>query len=148
MNSDMMTIGKLAEVCHVNVDTLRYYERIKLLFPDNRTPSGYRIYGEKAKHRVLFIRKAQSLGFTLNEISKLLRYDGSTVFSADVIRQLTEKKLAQHKKKIEELIIVEDILDSLMNQCTNAAPTQICPIIEYLNKNNDSELINQTFSNV
>ena len=66
------TIGHLAKAVGVNIQTVRYYERLKLLSPSVRRPSGYRVYGENEERRLRFIRNAQSLGFTLHEIEELL----------------------------------------------------------------------------
>lgn len=66
------TIGKLADAANVGTDTLRYYERKGLVFPEGRTASGYREYGAEAVRRVKFIKKAQGVGFTLAEINRLL----------------------------------------------------------------------------
>ena len=66
------TIGQLAKVVDVNVQTVRYYERLRLLSPSARRPSGYRVYGEEEERRLRFIKNAQALGFTLHEIGELL----------------------------------------------------------------------------
>lgn len=67
-----LTIGRLAKAVGVNIQTVRYYERLRLLGPSARRPSGYRIYGEDEERRLRFIKNAQALGFTLQEIAELL----------------------------------------------------------------------------
>ena len=68
----MLTIGTLAKEVGVNIETVRYYERLKLLTPTDRKPSGYRLYDGEALTRLRFIKNAQALGFTLHEITELL----------------------------------------------------------------------------
>jgi DNA-binding transcriptional MerR regulator len=70
---DGLTIGRLAGACGVSRDTVRFYERERLLPPARRTASGYRLYGEDEARRVRFIRRAQSMGLTLDDIRELLR---------------------------------------------------------------------------
>src|SRR2546428_14176958 len=67
-----VTIGRLAKTIGVNVQTIRFYERRRLLSPTTRTPSGYRVYGVEEVRRLRFIRNAQALGFTLEEIAGLI----------------------------------------------------------------------------
>lgn len=68
----MGAIGQLAKAVGVNIQTVRYYERLRLLGPSARRPSGYRIYGKDEEWRFRFIRNPQALGFTLHEIEELL----------------------------------------------------------------------------
>ncbi len=70
---DGLTIGDLAERCGVSRDTLRFYERERLLMPPRRSASGYRLYGEADAARIQFIRRAQATGLTLDDIRELLR---------------------------------------------------------------------------
>src|SRR5713101_4209048 len=67
-----MTIGQLAKEGGVNIETVRYYERLQLLTPTARKPSGYRLYSDDVVRRLRFIKNAQALGFTLEEIAGLL----------------------------------------------------------------------------
>ena len=66
------TIGQLAKAVGVNIQTVRYYERLRLFGPSARRPSGYRTYGEDEERRLRFIKNAQALGFTLHEIEEFL----------------------------------------------------------------------------
>ena len=65
------TIGKLAKAAHVRIDTIRFYEKLGLLSPQRR-PSGFREYSEHDRERLVFIRRARALGFSLDEISRFL----------------------------------------------------------------------------
>ena len=73
----MLTIGRLASACDVNIDTIRYYERKNILQPNGRTDAGYRLYSQDSIARLNFVRGAQTLGFTLSEIAELLDLQSS-----------------------------------------------------------------------
>ena len=75
---DSFRIGEVAERSDVSVDTVRYYERRKLLPEAPRTAGGYRLFGPEAIERITFIKQAQDLGFTLEEVSTLLSADGTS----------------------------------------------------------------------
>ncbi len=132
MKSVKLTIGKLAQHCDVKADTLRYYERMGLLYPNNRTGTGYRVYDQKAIARVRFIKNAQSLGFSLKEIEQLLQYDGSRDASAADIFNLTEKKILEQEKKIRDLIEIKNVLKKLSIECSGIGTIEECPILKYL----------------
>ena len=84
-----LTIGQLARIVGVNVQTVRYYERLNLLAPSARRPSGYRLYSHEEERRLRFIKNAQALGFTLREIAELLALRvGSTARCGDVQKKL------------------------------------------------------------
>ena len=119
----MLTIGKLAKASNVNTDTLRYYERQKLLLPVSRSSAGYRIYEQESIDRVRFIKKAQSLGFSLSEISQLLHFDGSREANAGDVLAITNKKIDQQHQKIKELKEIESVLQKLAAQCAGNGST-------------------------
>ena len=135
----MLTIGKLAKASNVNTDTLRYYERQKLLLPVSRSSAGYRIYEQESIDRVRFIKKAQSLGFSLSEISQLLHFDGSREANAGDVLAITNKKIDQQHQKIKELKEIESVLQKLAAQCAGNGSTQECPILRYLYPNTKSD---------
>ena len=114
----MFTIGQLAKACKVKIDTLRYYERTNLLIPISRSQAGYRIYDQESVNRVRFIKKAQSLGFSLKEVSQLLKFDGSTEATAGDVLAIAKQKICQQNKKIKELKEIENILKRLAKQCS------------------------------
>ena len=128
-----MSIGELAERVHVNVQTVRYYERRGLLIPSARRPSGYRAYDAAAVERLRFIRRAQELGFTLAEIGELLelRLDpGST--AADVKRRAV-RKIDEIEAKIDDLERIKDALSHLAGRCRGGrGPTGECPLLDAL----------------
>jgi len=98
-----MNIGALAQLTGVSADTLRYYEREKLLAPPGRAANGYRVYGEADAERVRFVRSAQALGFSLAEIRWILpRLDAGQVQRAEIEVHL-QKKLAEIDGHIKQL---------------------------------------------
>jgi MerR family transcriptional regulator, copper efflux regulator len=90
-----LTIGQLAKQVGVNIETLRYYERRHLLAPSARRPSRYRVYGPAELHRLRFIKNAQALGFTLDEIAQVLELRVATVAGCTGVRRKAEDKLEQ-----------------------------------------------------
>ncbi len=126
------TIGKLAAAGKVKIDTIRYYERQGLIAPEGRTEAGYRIFGTEAVRRVKFIRKAQRVGFTLAEISRLLEFGTSQEATAGDVLAITQKKIDRHQSKINELEELKSILGELAVLCPGEGPTSECPILDYL----------------
>lgn len=130
--TEEMTIGLLANRAKVNVQTVRYYERRDLLTPALRRDSGYRLYGDDELRRLRFIKNAQSLGFTLEEIRSLLRLrSGGRASCASV-----QRKAAAHardvRERIERLRAMERTLAQLVRTCRRRARTDECPILRSL----------------
>lgn len=127
-----LTIGKLAKAVGVNIQTVRYYERRRLLSPMDRRPSGYRLYGPTESARLRFIKNAQTLGFTLHEIDELLNLRlSSTAQCGDVLRK-AQVKIVQVDTKIQALQAMAHSLRRLMRACCEGLPTDRCPILECL----------------
>lgn len=134
---EMLTIGQLARLAGVNLQTVRYYERRKLLLPRKKKSSGYRLYDEPSLKRLLFIRRAKELGFTLDEIKGLLDLRLGSAESSDTcerVKAKTEEKLKSVKKKMEALASVEKILKELLDSCNRRIPTEECPILKAIEK--------------
>jgi len=89
------SIGQLAKSCEINIDTVRYYERIGLLLPDDRTESGYRVYTPESINRLRFVRVAQSLGFKLDEIKELLELSERPETDCADIRDYANHKITE-----------------------------------------------------
>lgn len=126
------TIGGLSKRAGVNRQTVRYYERRKLIAPSGRKRSGYRLYDEKALKRLLFIRRAKELGFTLEEIRGLLdlRVESSrSNESCDAVRARTDSRLKVVEERIAALESVRRVLIELLGACDRRTPTEECPIL-------------------
>lgn len=127
-----VTISQLAKAAGVNIQTVRFYERRKLLQPTTRTPSGYRLYGPTENQRLRFIKNAQALGFTLHEITELLNLRlNSTARCGDVLQQ-AQIKLTQVETKIQALQAMAHSLERVMRACREGLPTDQCPILQGL----------------
>jgi MerR family mercuric resistance operon transcriptional regulator len=124
--TDTMTIGQLANAAGVNVETVRYYQRRGLLRVPNKPPGGHRTYPRDALEQLAFIRRAQQLGFSLEEIKSLLRLSDGTQ------RRLTLRIAEERRKalvaRITELLAMRSGLDRLIRRC-KATRTGLCPLI-------------------
>lgn len=127
-----LTIGRIAKQADVHIETIRYYERRGLLPEPPRTEAGYRLYGAESAARLRFIKQAQALGFTLEEIAELLalRVDAET--SCDEVRHRAERKVAVVAEKIRSLQTIQGALEELIGACTRGGPEGECPFLTSL----------------
>jgi len=126
------TIGRLAALAGVGIDTVRYYERAGLLQPAGRSASGYRRYGDEELRQLRFIRRAQRLGFTLQEIQELLALSRKKGVRA--VRAAAQAKLADVELRIAELSRVRNALAGLVEACPGHGPLSDCPILRALDE--------------
>lgn len=126
------TIGRLATSAGVCVQTVRYYEKRKLLSPSGRRPSGYRIYDHEALTRLRFIRNAQTLGFTLREIGELLNLRVTTGTRCDDVQRKADAKLQHVEAKIRDLQDLARALRGLIRTCRAGQPINRCRIVSHL----------------
>jgi MerR family mercuric resistance operon transcriptional regulator len=125
-----MTIGELAKTAGVNVQTIRYYERMKLLPAAHRWPdSGYRDFDEEAALRLRFILSAQDLGFTLREIGELLDLRIIPGESCAEVRHLLEGKRAEVDRRMAEMRRLRRVLDELVDACAHRRKNTSCPAL-------------------
>lgn len=110
---DHWAIGKLARAAGVSADTVRYYERRGLLAPPARAKSGYRSYGEADLRRLVTIRRARAVGFSLSEIAELMAFGPAT--NAARARALIESKLAEFETRSMELRHWRSVLTALLH---------------------------------
>ena len=127
-----LRIGQLANAASVNVQTVRYYERRGLLTTANRTAGGYREYEAEAVNRLRFIKHAQALGFSLDEIQELLALRVRHGAACGAIERRTRSKIAVVDKKIRELQRLKRSLERLAAACEAREPTADCPVLETL----------------
>jgi len=124
-----ITIGKLAKAAQVGVETIRYYQSRGLLPTPDKT-TGYRQYPLNLVERIRFIKRAQELGFSLDEITDLLSVHGNN--QRESIQQITATRLAQIRSKISDLERMQSVLTQLLNECQHTNPDLPCPIIASL----------------
>jgi MerR family mercuric resistance operon transcriptional regulator len=129
-NARSLTIGDLARRTGVNVETIRYYERIGVASPPPRTRGGHRAYDEAMVRRLAFIKRCRDLGFTLEDIRALLSLvaGGST---CGEVRALTEAHLTKVRDKIADLRRMEVVLAAMITECRDGTVPQ-CPIVDAL----------------
>ncbi len=127
-----LTIGKLAEQAQVNVQTIRYYERRGLLRDPERTASNYRVFGRDTLRRVRFIKRAQDLGFTLNEIKELLELRASPRSCCGDVRARSEAKIRDIDARVRALEAMRKALAKLVRACSGRGPVTECPILDSL----------------
>ena len=124
-----MRIGELAKSVDVNIETIRYYQRIGLLDLPEKPYGGTRSYRDEDLLRLRFIRRAQQLGFSLEDIRALLEL---SIADCDRVEKLAVEKLNLVRSKIRQLRRVESILSKTLQQCAGRKSNQPCPIIETL----------------
>ncbi len=127
-----LTIGKVAAAAGVKIDTLRYYEREGMIPPPARTRSNYRVYSPETIARVRFIKRAQALGFSLQQIRELLKLKTSHGAGCEEVRRQAEEKIRELDEKIRALERMKEALQELVQACSGSGPVIDCPIIESL----------------
>lgn len=125
-----MTIGRLAKAAGVHVETIRYYQRIGLIPEPQKPQGGHRRYAPAVMERINFIRRAQQLGFSLEEVKKLLSYgDGR---NRKEVRQIAEAKYELLGSRVEQLNEMRRKLKRLIDLSKDAGNTVPSPIIAAL----------------
>ena len=125
-----LKIGEVAERGGVNLQTIRYYEREKLLPEPPRLASGYRVYPDHTVRRVRFIKRAQEIGFTLAEIRGLLAIRIDADRDSSEVRTLAQAKITDIEKKIQTLQLMKEVLSRITERCSGCGPASECPILE------------------
>jgi DNA-binding transcriptional MerR regulator len=113
---EKITIGKLAELAGVGVETIRFYQRKELL-REPKTLSGFRIYNEDDAQRIIFIKRAQDLGFTLVEVKELLELNTKPRITCGAVKIKTTAKLKEIEDKIADLNRMKASLEKLSGAC-------------------------------
>ena len=127
---DNVTIGTLADAAEINVETIRFYQRKKLIPIPIKRYGSIRRYSEGVLDRIRFIKAAQQLGFSLDEISELLKLEDGT--HCEEARILAEHKLNDVRNKLADLRRIESALTQLVDDCCSAKGTITCPMITAL----------------
>ena len=136
-----MRIGELAQRAGVNAQTLRYYEKRGLIETGQRSTSGYRDYDDDATRRVRFIRRAQDLGFTLDEIRGLISLWNDSSESCSAAEKRASATLDRIEHKITELQRMSEALSKYVSVCRTRPALDRCPLLEKLGGlDNDARL--------
>ena len=127
-----LRIGDVAAQAGVNIETLRYYERRGILRSPKRSSAGYREYPVDTVRLIRFIKRAQDLGFTLDEIEELIDLRETTGKRRTKVRELAAAKLRAIDEKIARLHAMREALTPLVDKCACGADAVACPILEAL----------------
>lgn len=127
-----MNIGQLARQAGVPIDTVRYYERQRLLPRAARSAGGYRIFGERDLRRLRFIRRAKSLGFSLDEIGELLALSDHPPQDMGSVRETARLRLQDIELRMSELQRMQAALSQLVDACPGHGALEQCPILAAL----------------
>ena len=129
--AETLPIGALSKRSGVNIETIRYYERVKLLSPPPRTASGRRVYDSTDLRILVFIRRSRELGFSLVEIRELLRLGGPEKASCREVREIAAHHLEGIRLKLHDLKKLERLLATTVSRCSGTMAPD-CPVLDIL----------------
>jgi MerR family copper efflux transcriptional regulator len=132
MEMGALSIGQVARQAGVGVETVRFYEREGLLEEPPRRASGYRQYAEAVVKRILFIKRAQQLGFSLKEIRELLMLRVDEHTPCEEVQRRTAAKIAEVERKLVELQCMRQALLQVATLCADNDSASACPMLEAL----------------
>ena len=132
--AEFLTAGALARATRVNRETIRYYERRGLLQRPMRSSAGYRQYPAAVAQRIRFIKHAQALGFSLEEIAELLRLRLKPNGSCAEVKARADQKIADIDRRIRALKEMQRALAAVAASCTGRGPSAECPILDALDQ--------------
>jgi MerR family transcriptional regulator, mercuric resistance operon regulatory protein len=126
-----LPIGELSKRSGVNIETIRYYERVKMLAPPPRTASGRRVYEVTDLRILIFVRRARELGFSLDEIRALLRLGGPEKAPCREVRAIAAHHLEDIRAKLSDLKKLERLLSKTVARCSGKTAPD-CPVLDIL----------------
>jgi len=126
---DVLNRGQLAQAAQVNIETLRYYERRGLIPIPSRSPANYRRYPRHTIDRVRFVKHAQDLGFSLDEIKELLSLRATRGLKSGEVKRRAAKKIQEITDRIHALERIRGALNQLVSQCSGDGPVERCTIL-------------------
>jgi len=132
MTQTPLTIGRLAKAAEVNVETIRYYQRVGLVIEPVKPLEGFRVYSDETINRIRFIKRAQKLGFSLQDIAHLLELGEG---HCSDVREQAETKLKQIEAQIKDLQSMRKTLKKLITECNSGNESGCCPIVQSLTEN-------------
>lgn len=128
------TITRLARAADLPTTTLRYYERAGLLDPEDRSHGNYRLYTDESLRRLKFIRAAQAIGFTLDDVKQLLGHVAEVPPSCRQVQTLIERRLADIEERLKDLRHVQRVLKSSLEKCKESEQAGCCHVVETLRR--------------
>lgn len=128
------TISQLAKAAGIPTTTIRYYERIGLVKPEDRSHGNYRLYGDESVEKLNFIRAAQAIGFTLDDIKSLLQDDRGRVPTCGSVQTLIEDRLSDIERRLKDLRHVRKVLKGALERCESQNSRERCHVVEGLRK--------------
>lgn len=129
--AETLPIGALSKQSGVNIETIRYYERVEVLAPPPRTASGRRVYDRTDLRTLVFIRRGRELGFSLDEIRALLRLGGPGKASCREVREVATRHLQDIRAKLDDLKKLERRLAKTVARCSGKTVPD-CPVLDIL----------------
>jgi len=126
------TISQLASAAGIPTTTLRYYERVGLIEPEARSAGNYRLYTDESLRKVKFVRAAQRIGFTLDDIKELLAAEEGQVPRCCDVQPLLRERLDDVEQRLRDLRDVKRVLQSALRKCQLGRPNDPCRVIELL----------------
>jgi DNA-binding transcriptional MerR regulator len=137
--SKRYTISQLAQAVGIPSTTVRYYERVGLVEPEDRSAGNYRLYSEESVRKLKFIRAAQAIGFTLDDVKALLSTAGNTAASCREVQSCIENRLAEVDQRLKDLRHVQRVLKASLEKCKKMEQLDCCQVIETLRETSASK---------
>jgi MerR family mercuric resistance operon transcriptional regulator len=129
--AENLSIGRLSRLSGVNIETIRYYERIKMVPAPPRTATGRRVYDATHLRILAFLRRSRELGFSLDEIRALIRLGGPEKATCREVREIATHHLEEIRAKLEDLRRLERLLAKTVARCTGRTAPE-CPVLDIL----------------
>jgi MerR family mercuric resistance operon transcriptional regulator len=133
------TISQLAQAAEVPTTTVRYYERVGLVQPEDRSEGNYRLYSDESLQKLKFIRTAQAIGFTLDDVKALLSTPDSSAASCRQVQSLIEERLAEVAQRLKDLRHVQQVLKSALAKCQETERADCCHVIQTLRETSEAK---------
>ncbi len=130
--AQQLTIGQLAKAVHIPTTTVRYYERIGLVEPEGRSQGNYRLYNNESLKKLKFIRAAQAIGFTLEDVKSLFIEEHDGTQTCRNIQSVIEGRLAVIEERLKDLRHVRKVLSSVLDKCQKQEQTDYCHVVKEL----------------
>ncbi len=132
--SGQFTISQLAKSAGIPTSTIRYYERVGLVEPEERSQGNYRLYSDESLKKLKFIRAAQATGFTLDDVKALLLDDSGGTPTCGNVRGLIEDRLTDTERRLTDLRHVRRVLKSALQQCEQQEKSDCCDVVAGLHR--------------